>query len=165
MSPMWDYFWPLLASGLLIGVVTGLVAFRRAERTRALIAGVALSLGLAALWHGPLGAADRFSSQVERMVRLSLDSWEMPTVAGHLDRAPLTRRVQLSGPADDFQRSELARIIETVPGVSKAGWTGTSHGIPLIGEAGAAAIVSFLFGLLLAYLVELHRRYNAQWNW
>ena len=27
------------------------------------------------------------------------------------------------------------------------------------------AIAGFLVGLLLAYLVELHRRYNAQWSW
>ena len=27
------------------------------------------------------------------------------------------------------------------------------------------AVLGFLFGLLLAYLIELHRRYNAQWNW
>ena len=27
------------------------------------------------------------------------------------------------------------------------------------------ALLGFLFGLLLAYLGELHRRHNAQWNW
>jgi hypothetical protein len=27
------------------------------------------------------------------------------------------------------------------------------------------AVLGFLFGLLVAYLVELRRRYNAQWNW
>ena len=32
-------------------------------------------------------------------------------------------------------------------------------------EGGAIAVLGFLFGLLLAYLIELHRRYNAQWNW
>jgi hypothetical protein len=26
-------------------------------------------------------------------------------------------------------------------------------------------VVGFLFGLLVAYLIELRRRYNAQWNW
>jgi hypothetical protein len=28
-----------------------------------------------------------------------------------------------------------------------------------------ASLLGFLLGLLLAYLVELRRRYNAQWNW
>jgi hypothetical protein len=35
----------------------------------------------------------------------------------------------------------------------------------LILEGTAVAIVGFLLGLVLAYLVELRRRYNAQWNW
>jgi membrane associated rhomboid family serine protease len=29
----------------------------------------------------------------------------------------------------------------------------------------AVAFAGFLFGLVLAYLVELRRRHNAQWNW
>jgi membrane associated rhomboid family serine protease len=37
--------------------------------------------------------------------------------------------------------------------------------MPLIAEGAAGAVLGFLFGLLLAYLVELRRRYNAQYNW
>jgi membrane associated rhomboid family serine protease len=35
----------------------------------------------------------------------------------------------------------------------------------LIAEGLAAAIVGFLIGAVLAYVVELRRRYNAQWTW
>jgi ABC-type lipoprotein release transport system permease subunit len=35
----------------------------------------------------------------------------------------------------------------------------------LLVEGLFAAVLGFLLGLLLAYLVELRRRYNAQWNW
>jgi hypothetical protein len=35
----------------------------------------------------------------------------------------------------------------------------------LIAEGGIAAILGFLLGLLVAYLMELRRRFNAQWNW
>jgi hypothetical protein len=35
----------------------------------------------------------------------------------------------------------------------------------LIAEGMAVSVLGFLFGLLLAYLFELRRRYNAQWNW
>jgi hypothetical protein len=74
--------------------------------------------------------------------------------------------VLLSGPADDFQRSELVRIIGEVPGVSTATWSANDGaGIPLIVEGAVVAILGFLLGLLLAYLVELRRRHNAQWNW
>jgi cell division protein FtsX len=89
----------------------------------------------------------------------------MTKVHADLHRGPLTRRVLLSGPADDFQRSELARLIEEIPGVREARWSADGGGIPLIVEGMAAALLGFLFGLLLAYLVELRRRYNAQWNW
>src|SRR4030095_9960192 len=90
---------------------------------------------------------------------------EMHRVRAHLPRGPLTRRLVLAGPADDFQSSELVRIMGALPGVSGARWSDKDSGPPLILEGGAAGLLGFLFGLLLAYLVELRRRYNAQWNW
>jgi hypothetical protein len=72
--------------------------------------------------------------------------------------------VILSGPSDDFQRGEAARLLDQIPGVSNAAWK-RSSGLPLIVEGAIAALVGFLLGLVLAYLVELRRRHNAQWNW
>jgi hypothetical protein len=37
--------------------------------------------------------------------------------------------------------------------------------IPLIVEACAMSLTGFLTGLLVAYLVELRRRANAEWRW
>jgi hypothetical protein len=37
--------------------------------------------------------------------------------------------------------------------------------IPLIVEASAMSLIGFSIGLLLAYLVELRRRANAEWRW
>jgi hypothetical protein len=37
--------------------------------------------------------------------------------------------------------------------------------MPLMVEAFAISLIGFSFGLLLAYLVELHRRANAEWRW
>ncbi len=85
-------------------------------------------------------------------------------VTGHLHRDPLTRDVFLSGPADDFQRSELVRLMNQVPGVAETSWSNRSRA-PLIVEGLGVAALGFLFGLLLAYLFELRRRYNTQWNW
>ena len=51
-----------------------------------------------------------------------------------------------------------------IPGVSDAGWS-RSSAVPLIVEGLATAIIGFLFGLALAYLNELRRHHNAQWNW
>jgi hypothetical protein len=89
----------------------------------------------------------------------------MTQVTGHLHHGPLTRRVLLSGPADDFQRSELVRLLNQLPGVASARWSSDGGGLPLVVEGLGVALLGFLFGLLLAYLVELRRRYNAQWNW
>ena len=40
-----------------------------------------------------------------------------------------------------------------------------SQMMPLLVEACAVSLVGFMFGLLLAYLVALHRRANAEWRW
>ena len=119
---------------------------------------------LAAAWHGPLGGADEFTTTVEKTIRQALVYNEIPEVSGHLHRGPLTRRVLLSGPADDFQRSELIELMNKVPGVESASWSG-GQGVPLVAEGSAASVLGFLFGLLVAYLRDKRRRYNAQWNW
>ena len=168
MNTFWTYFWPLFATGLVVGMVAGLFGFRRNHlRARTVSAAALIAVAAALLWHGPLGAADRFTTEVEGNARTGLDSWEMPHVTAHLHREPLTRVLVLSGPRslDDFQRSELVKIMDTVPGVSNARWSEAPAGAPLIIEGAAAAILGFLLGVLVAYLIELRRRYNAQWTW
>jgi hypothetical protein len=166
MNVLWSYFWPAFGLGMASGVVAGAIGFRRRPmRLIALGGGFVASLLLAALWHGPLGGADRFSTRVNRGIRATLVYYEMTQVTAHLHHDPLTRRVLLSGPADDFQRSELVRLMDELPGVSGASWSSDACGVPLIVEDAAVSLLGFLLGLLLAYLVELRRRYNAQWNW
>ena len=189
MNTLLNFFGPILAAGLIIGIVAGAIGFRRVlplqkdklappppvpqeyyrKRTISLVAGAAVALVAAPIWTGPLGAADRFIGTVEREAREALDYYEMPKVTAHLHRAPLTRRLILAKPADltltDFQTSELERLFSQVPGVSSAHWTSSPAGLPIVLEGAAASLLGFLFGLLLAYLVELRRRYNAQWNW
>ena len=166
MTALWSYLWPAFGAGLVVGILAGAVAFRRRRaRKPALAVGVVATIVLAALWHGPLGGADRFATRVERVIHDTLAYYEMTQVTGHLHRHPLTRRVLLSGPADDFQRSELVRYMDQIPGVASTTWSADGGGAPLIAEGMAVSVLGFLFGLLLAYLVELRRRYNAQWNW
>jgi len=184
MNTFWSYFWPLVAAGLVIGALAGGIGFRmpraqakarmqgeaipddrRARRWMSLIIGALACGAAAALWFGPIGAADLFARRVERDARITLSNYEIPQVGAHLHRNPLSRRLILYGPADDFQRSELVRIMPLIPGIREARWSNSGGGTPLIVESIAAAIAGFLFGLLLAYLVELRRRYNSQWNW
>ncbi len=163
MSPLWAYFWPVFVLGMLLGGVPGTIWLRRKRLLPLAIAG-AITLAGAALWHGPLGAADRFASTVERSAQRSLDSYEMTQVQAHLHRRPLTRRLMLSGRADDFQRDQLVVILRQIPGASGATWS-QSGGIPLIVQGLGVSVLGFLAGLVLAYVIELRRRYNAQWTW
>jgi hypothetical protein len=55
--------------------------------------------------------------------------------------------------------------MSTLPGVGRATWSPQDRALPLIAEAALTALVGYLLGLLLAYLVALRRRYNAQWKW
>ena len=87
-----------------------------------LLLGVAAVMGFTALWHGPLGAGERLTQQAEASARHTLDYYELPMIQAHMQRHPLTRRLILSGPADDFQRAELVRILDQVPGVLEVRW-------------------------------------------
>ena len=179
MSALWDAYWPLLTAAAVIGVISGAFGFKattaRRPRTpafgrraaQAIGVGAVLALLLGWLWHGPLGTSERFAAGVERFSRKVLVDFEMGQVQARLERAPLRRTLVLSGPADDFQRTELVRIMNDVPGVAKVRWTDMQQPLqlPLILEAELAALASFGLGLLMAYLLELRRRYRAQWSW
>ena len=163
MNAFWSYFWPLFAVGLVLGAIGGLFWFRRTNGL-ALAGTVIAAIAGAAIWHGPLGAARELRLEAETIAQITLVNWEMGQVDARLHRRPLTRRMILSGPADDFQRSELVRILSDVPGVSTATWS-RSGGVPLLLEGIFVTAGGFLLGLLLAYGVERRRLYNAQWSW
>ncbi|HEU4704666.1 MAG TPA: hypothetical protein VFS45_03010 [Sphingomicrobium sp.] len=92
------------------------------NRNLVIALGVAAVIAETALWHGPLGAAERLSGKIESTARIGLRHLEMPMVTARLERSPLRRRMVLSGPADDFQQGELVRIMDEIPGVSGVRW-------------------------------------------
>ena len=92
------------------------------SRRTILLIGLAACIGFNALWHGPLGAGERLASLSEGSARRTLDHYEMTMIQAKLQRGPLARRLVLSGPADDFQRSELVRILDETPGVLEVRW-------------------------------------------
>ena len=124
MIALWDFYWPLLTVGMILGLVTGWLAFRRrlpAARPT-ILAGLAASIAAAALWHGPLGTGERLSRMVETAARAELDRLEMGAVRARLRRDPLRRTLVLAGPADDFQRRELPSYMREVYGVGDVRW-------------------------------------------
>ena len=92
------------------------------SRRQILLIGIAAVLATSALWHGPLGAGERLAQQADASARRTLDYYELPMIQAHMQRSPLTRRLILSGPADDFQRAELVRILDNTPGVLDVRW-------------------------------------------
>lgn len=128
----------------------------------------AFSIGLAAtivsavLWHGPGGAAERFVARSERDVRDMLEYFELQQVTGTVQRDPVARRIVYAGQADDFQRSELVRLGEDLPGIGEARWsrpkTALSYPLPLVVEAIALALGAFLIGLTISAIAWFARR-------
>ena len=168
MTLLWDLYWPVIVAAAVAGVIAGAFGFRRKKRGRfSLAAGIAATLLFAWIWHGPVGTGERFVSTVERQTRQVLVDWEMPSVQAVVVRNPVKRTLVLSGPADNFQRGELVRILNYVPGVGRVHWADSAETfmLPLLVEAALAALLSFGIGLVLAYLLELRRRSRAQWSW
>lgn len=131
------------------------------KRNTALAIGVAATLAATFLWHGPAGAGERFAGSIDRQVRAMLDHYEMQAIAARTQRAPLTRRIMLAGPADDFQRDEIKRMSLELPGIAGAHWAGRRappRTLPLLAEVMLMALASFATGVVLAYIAALRRR-------
>ncbi len=131
------------------------------NRNTALAIGLGATLAATYLWHGPGGAGARLGALVDREVRTMLDDYEMQAVGARIQHHPLIRRVVLDGPADGFQRAEIARLTESLPGVATAHWVGSgepTRAMPLLAEAMLMALASFAAGVVLAYIAALRRR-------
>ena len=132
MIALWHFYWPAIAAGLIIGLVTGKIVYRRAmagpaagkrrERNLGFAGGAVIAMLAAGLWHGPAGTGNRLANRVEGAARATLIDYEMEAVGARLDRSPLRRTLILSGPSDDVQQRELVRIMNGLPGVSDVQW-------------------------------------------
>jgi hypothetical protein len=123
VTAIWHFYWPVFVAAVVIGLAAGVIAFRKPgpERRAPLAAGALSAVLVATAWH-LLSAGDRLGRSVEQSVRTTLANYEMDQVTAQLERGPLSRTIILSGPADDFQRRELIRILDEVPGVSSVRW-------------------------------------------
>ena len=130
------------------------------------IAGFALVLALAALWHGPLGnGAARYVAYTENVANEALVLYEMDQQVAVMNaREPVQRRLWLAGTADDFQREQLVLLLDQVPSIGDVNWWseggGTVRGepmLPMIVEIELAALAAYIFGIMLAYFHALRR--------
>ena len=96
------------------------------NRAAILAVGLGAIIALTWLWHGPMGAGERFAARIESAARAQLDRDEMVHVQARMERDPMVRRIILAGPADDFQRREIKRRLDAQPGVGEAIWDASS---------------------------------------
>ena len=125
MIAIWHFYWPVFILAAILGLVAGIVDFRkpRGQRNHALLAGAGVAaVAVGYLWHGPGGAGRRLAVSVERAARVALDNYEMTQVTAKLERDPLSRTLVLSGPADDFQQRQMIQILRQVPGTGTVRW-------------------------------------------
>jgi len=92
------------------------------SKVQPILLGAVAVLAVTELFHGPLGRAILFKERIEHRARVALDVNEMTQIQAHLADTPMRRTIILSGPADDFQRGQLVKLMEILPGVAHAEW-------------------------------------------
>ena len=107
MNALWSYFWPLFALALVVGAIAGMIAWRSAARRWTLLAaGAVAMLGVAMLWHGPLGGGDRLGKDPAHLdepggsISFQFHARDLHLVMGPpLGVRPVRFRVRLDGGA------------------------------------------------------------------
>ena len=105
---------------------------------------IGLAAALLAGWvsHGPIGRGEAFIDRLEAQAKAVVRDAEIPGVNVRMERAPLTRRAILWGPADDFQKEGQGQFpglndrVRAVPGIAAVEWDMTFGGEG--GDANAA---------------------------
>ncbi|MGZ8285636.1 MAG: hypothetical protein ACXW27_05415 [Allosphingosinicella sp.] len=130
--------------------------------------GLLLALAAAWIWHAPLGYGERLIDRLEGEAKAEVAKAELPGIRVSLSRDPLARAVRLSGPANDLQReglgsqkgvSDYARDVDGISGVRWADEPDSGRRIiPLLLETVALAVLAYLAGLGLGWLLWGRRR-------
>ncbi len=91
--------------------------------------GLAASLLVGLLSHGPAGQGAAFIDRLDRGLQAEIARAEIAGVTGQMQREPLARVAILSGPANRFQREGQGSLpglderVLAVPGIGRVTWT------------------------------------------
>jgi hypothetical protein len=136
-------------------------------KTAKILAGLAATLLMGWIWHGPMGRGDAFVAGLETQARSQIAPLALPGVEVRFGRHPLTRTATLSGPANDLQREGLGSewgvsdYVRDVPGVAGVRWADEAHPdriMPLLAETWLLLTVAYAAGLGLGAIVFGRRR-------
>ena len=90
--------------------------------------GLAASLLVGWIHHGPLGNGEKMIDRLEAQARAAVARSEVAGVQVRLQRDPLARIATLSGPANDLQRDGLGSLkgitdyVREVDGIAEVRW-------------------------------------------
>jgi hypothetical protein len=132
-------------------------------RAAKLLTGLAATLLMGWVWHGPLGHGEALVGALEAQARAAVAEEDLPGIAVTLDHDPLSRRATLSGPANDFQRNGMGSLpgltgkVAGVEGISAVRWAdepdASRAGLPLLAETLALVAAAFAVAVGLAWLL------------
>lgn len=133
-----------------------------------LLIGVAAALLAGWIFHGPLGRGEAFASRLEAQAQAVVVEAELAGIDARVARAPLSRRILMSGDADPFQREGqgyfpgLNDRILGLGGVGRIQWHDEPGGgiwpLPLLLETELIVLIAFLAGLGIGRLWSRPRR-------
>jgi hypothetical protein len=132
-----------------------------------ILIGLAATLAMGWLWHGPLGRGEAFVAGIEAQARHEIAPIEIPNIQIHFGRSPLTRTATMSGPADDVQREGLGSewglndYVRSIPGVAGVRWVGDAKaggGTPLLVETLGLLTLAYALGLGLGAILFGRRK-------
>jgi hypothetical protein len=138
------------------------------SRTAKILIGLAATLLMGWVWHGPLGHGEMFVDAVEKHARIIVDYGQVPGVTVHLGHNPLSRNATLSGPADEFQRHGLkdepglSGRVATADGIGGVRWSDEPRrggwALPLLVETWLQLALAYAIGFALGALLFGRRK-------
>lgn len=130
--------------------------------------GLLATLVMGWIYHGPLGRGQALVDMLEGQAKVAVAQAELPGIKVRMIRDPLARVARLSGSANDLQREGLGGqlgindFVRDVPGISSVRWddepAARSPVVPLLAETELLALLAYLIGLGLGWLLFGRRR-------
>lgn len=89
-----------------------------------MLIGLAVTALSAWIFHGPAGYGARLLARLDAQVQPLVARQELPEVRAGFTRDPMSRRLEFSGPANDFQRQRFVELIQeaNIIGIKSVGW-------------------------------------------
>jgi hypothetical protein len=136
------------------------------NRTAKILIGLAATLLMGWIWHGPMGRGEAFVAAIEAQSRAEIAPLDLPGIEVHFGRHPLTRTATMNGPANELQREGLGSewglndYVRSIPGVAGVRWPDEKkgEGLPLLAETWLLLFAAYALGLGLGALLFGRRK-------